>query len=798
MVVKQVKGARRQQAVGGAGNPHHPPSYMTIHNLTKVQRDIAELLDLMDEDDELEGWVEDKVSQTKTHIQDVKNYLDSPESEDHQIPAMAWPKPHDAWKKLRSGKLATPTEFEGHEKVWKRIAKRLGFDYGGGVTQKAPVIGGRKRYHHRPLTTWRLPGKVGHLTLTTDPMEAKSWNRLKGKRHPAMPRVKDVFEIKLTGGDKYWAIHHEALTWPPKTDWYVFIDTFFRWRAMSKDALKPAKPSDLKEFLEWVLIPEEADAKAQKRRRQEAIIPFKMKKKRDTKIEQARKVIWEDPGLQQKIKWAKSTLKFLKSNNIKHADLDPSNLGKTPKGRTVVTNIAESRSRGKNIGRIGRVAAKVSAAGAPNSESALPRKRISDSPFGPGIVPDILQTVQACHSLLNPDAPVVTSVHMLSGSGRKTFGLIHLDRHMRIAVLEAAYGLGLPPSSVAKGLKRLKGFADFHGEKAWKIYREVSKKLGSKTGEVSAAMTTTPKRRPAINFQKLSASLSGREMVEALSNLLDDAHAVSATVQQSPARVALARPIYKDQDARLAVFLASNGIPLAATSDSIRASATKGLRKLRNSVPKMGRQGGELFNATLKVLKTPEPASEVFALDQRIAVAKTLLHAADALDGSVTSAASAADVKKKVHFYIEKYLEFVKMGGPTSAKQQIEVSLRDIGRIAEFGWDEESIDDYLMKKEFKGNWTQKNMATLHKRITTGLKNPEKALGRKPVKKLTKKQTDKLIEQTFYKKGVGYGVQINIMDIGKVFAAGRQALMDDPTGATLEKALKDILKVLRYN
>jgi len=666
------------------------------------------------------------------------------------VSAMAWPKPHDAWKTLRGGILPTPTEFEGHEKVWKRIAQRLGFDYGKGVQQRAPVIGGRRRYHHRPLTTWRLPQRKGHLTLTTDEMEAKSWNRLKGKLHVAMPRVKDVFEVRLRGNKKFWAIHHEALTWPPDDDWYRFIDTFFRWRAMAKDALKPAKPTDLKEFLEWILIPEEADAKAQKRRRQDVIIPFKLKQKRDAKVDEARKLIWEDPGLQEKVRWVKSTLKFLKANNIKHADFDPSNLGKTMKGRTVITNIAESRSRGKKVGRIGRVSSgsAVSAAGAPNRESGMPRKHISDSPFGPSTVPDILQTVQACHQLAYPDSPIPNSVHMLSGSGRRTFGLIHLDRHMRTAVLEAVFGLGLPASSVEKGLKRLKAFADKHGEKAWKVYQEAAKKLRS-AGKVTAAMNKTnthkvhayrygygyggPVDRKAaakkaaltrkmqqvpvdvtingktvkgyfskygtkideemiqfrskkalmklgdlpmvntiniepdggelpsvgttslrklipnarsvylrkgrgsgswqlsvsphsnqywqnaeplkvavrktavpepIDFGQMAASLSGAEMVEAVSNLLDDPTKVSASVQQSPARVALVSSAFKDQDIKLAVFLASNGIPLDATGESIRASATKGLKKLRASAPKLGRQGGELFNATMKVLGT--------------------------------------------------------------------------------------------------------------------------------------------------------------------------------------------------
>jgi hypothetical protein len=44
------------------------------------------------------------------------------------------------------------------------------------------------------------------------------------------------------------------------------------------------------------------------------------------------------------IAWAKDALAFLHKNHVKFRDLDPSNLGKTMDGRTVITNIAESRS----------------------------------------------------------------------------------------------------------------------------------------------------------------------------------------------------------------------------------------------------------------------------------------------------------------------------------------------------------------------------------------------------------------------------------------------------------------------
>ena len=373
--------------------------------------------------------------------------------------------PYDRnWKGLKSGTLAVPTPFHGHEGVWKRVAKRLGIDYGKGVQQRPPVIGGRRRLtSHRPITTWRLPSRRGHLTLTYDMMEAKTWNRLKGKRHPSMPRIKDVFEVRLKDKETFWAIHHEALTWPPESDWMLFVDTFFRWRATAKDALKPAKQSDLKEFMEWILVPKTADPKAQKRRRMEAVLPFATNKKRDDKISRVRKALWEDPDLQKKIKWAKSTLRFLQQNSIKHRDLDPSNMGKTPRGRTVIMNLAESRSQGKKIGRIGRVGA-VSAA---HSESDL----------GPNVPTTLLYTIRACLSLIDKDARPVQSVHLLSGSGRRTYGLIHLDRYMRAAVLEAAYDVGYSPATLRKGMKKFKKFAEAHGEKAWDLYVAVANKL---------------------------------------------------------------------------------------------------------------------------------------------------------------------------------------------------------------------------------------------------------------------------------------------------------------------------------
>ncbi len=56
-----------------------------------------------------------------------------------------------------------------------------------------------------------------------------------------------------------------------------------------------------------------------------------------------------------------------------------------------------------------------------------------------------------------------------------------------------------------------------------------------------------------------------------------------------------------------------------------------------------------------------------------------------------------------------------------------------------------------------------------------------------------KERDKLIERTYYK--YGYGVQINVMDIPKIFKVGRVAL---ETGADLDAAIQSAIVQLRQN
>lgn len=62
-----------------------------------------------------------------------------------------------------------------------------------------------------------------------------------------------------------------------------------------------------------------------------------------------------------------------------------------------------------------------------------------------------------------------------------------------------------------------------------------------------------------------------------------------------------------------------------------------------------------------------------------------------------------------------------------------------------------------------------------------------------MRKPTMKQIDKLIEASFYR--VANGVQIPIMDIGKVFAAGRAAIAE---GRDLDTAIREIVAQLRVN
>ncbi len=56
-----------------------------------------------------------------------------------------------------------------------------------------------------------------------------------------------------------------------------------------------------------------------------------------------------------------------------------------------------------------------------------------------------------------------------------------------------------------------------------------------------------------------------------------------------------------------------------------------------------------------------------------------------------------------------------------------------------------------------------------------------------------KEIDALIERTYYRHGSG--VQINILDIPKVFRMGREALA---SGRNLDDAIKEAIAQLRVN
>lgn len=60
-------------------------------------------------------------------------------------------------------------------------------------------------------------------------------------------------------------------------------------------------------------------------------------------------------------------------------------------------------------------------------------------------------------------------------------------------------------------------------------------------------------------------------------------------------------------------------------------------------------------------------------------------------------------------------------------------------------------------------------------------------------KLTQKKMDKLIDEAYNR--LGKGVQINIMDIGKVFTMGRAALTN---GTDLDTAINEAIAKLRQN
>jgi hypothetical protein len=62
-----------EQLAPGAGQP---PSDMTVSNLKQIQRDSEAILAILNENMEIMGWAEDKVSQAKVLINSVRNYIE--------------------------------------------------------------------------------------------------------------------------------------------------------------------------------------------------------------------------------------------------------------------------------------------------------------------------------------------------------------------------------------------------------------------------------------------------------------------------------------------------------------------------------------------------------------------------------------------------------------------------------------------------------------------------------------------------------------------------------------------------
>jgi hypothetical protein len=391
----------------------------------------------------------------------------------------AFKAPYDGWKAIRKGRLPVPTPLEDSQKLWEKIAKRVDHDVTKGVQQRAPIIGGRRRYHHRPLTSWLLSdGDV--LTLTTDEMEAKVWNHLKSKRHPAMPRVYDVFAVRTKGEAKakLWAILHERLIWPVDKDWDLFVDSLFRWRAMQKNALQPAKVQDLEDFLRFV-IDEEAAPKTVKRNRIEHVLPWKMTKDRRHDVKERRDTVFKDPDLEGKIAWAKAALKYLKSNGVRFRDFDPSNLAKTRQGgRTVITNLAESRSKQRKTGRYGSVKATLSEAEVPMAgkriESA--RARVASAAalaFAYRSDPRAVLRAFTAPAMLQAEAEAPDAAAALCMSTKKALEtLSRISRHLErdIQALQDECGEKPPSPEVAATLKLL-------AENLERVYKKTAQKL---------------------------------------------------------------------------------------------------------------------------------------------------------------------------------------------------------------------------------------------------------------------------------------------------------------------------------
>ena len=64
------------------------------------------------------------------------------------------------------------------------------------------------------------------------------------------------------------------------------------------------------------------------------------------------------------------------------------------------------------------------------------------------------------------------------------------------------------------------------------------------------------------------------------------------------------------------------------------------------------------------------------------------------------------------------------------------------------------------------------------------------------KKLTKKQIDRKVEQAYY--ATCSGIQINILDIPRVFAVGRECIRDGVDDETLRATIRRFVESIRKN
>mgnify|MGYP001582540689 FL=1 len=82
----------------------------------------------------------------------------------------------------------------------------------------------------------------------------------------------------------------------------------------------------------------------------------------------------------------------------------------------------------------------------------------------------LLETAQALNKILEPDAPLLTSVSMFSTETRAVLFFIHNSASMRAAVT------GDNPKLAAKGVEKLESFAIKNGGKFARVYDAVKGK----------------------------------------------------------------------------------------------------------------------------------------------------------------------------------------------------------------------------------------------------------------------------------------------------------------------------------